>query len=95
MSRPSRNRRDVPDPELTLGGRCAAAIGSLLFSVPAIGLLWLFFNSQIMRVSDRIIPGSYLGAAVVGFALFAFVFPKAAPAVIGKLYAFVVGLGRY
>jgi hypothetical protein len=60
-----------------------------------VGLLWLAFNSQMMLVSDRLIPGSYLGAAVVGFSLFAFVFPKATPAIIGKLHDFVVSVGRY
>lgn len=95
MSRTLRSRAGVRDPELTLGGRCAAAFGSLLFSVPAIGLLWLLFNSQLLLLSDMSIPASYLGGGVIAFALFAFAFPKLAPALLGKLWELLLGLGKH
>ena len=73
----SRNRASSrADSDLTLGGRLAAAFGSLFFSAPVIGVLWLIFNSKVALVSDRVIPLSYLGGAILGFAVFSFVFPR-------------------
>ena len=93
MSR-KRTHRSI-DPELTLGGRLAAAFASLFFSVPVTGLLWLLFNSQIVMVSDSVIPISYLGGAILGFAVLSFVFPRFAPNVIGWLWDLVAGIARW
>ncbi len=89
-----RVRQDIAS-DFTLGGRVVAAFGSLLFSVPVMGLLWLLFNSQIAPVSDRAISSSYLGAAVAAFAVLTFVFPRFAPNVFGWLCDLLVRLARW
>lgn len=82
--RQQRSRRPS-DPDLTLGGRLAAAFGSLFFSVPLAGLFWLLFNSRIAVFSDSPIPIIHLGVALAAFALLSFVFPRVAPTVFGWL----------
>lgn len=89
-----RTHRNI-DPELTLGGRFAAAFASLFSSIPVTGLLWLLFNSQIAMVSDKAIPFSYLGSAIMGLAVFSFAFPKFAPNVLGWLWELVAGIARW
>ena len=83
------------DPDLTLGERCAAAFASLLFSVPLMGLLWLLLNRWIAPVSDGLLPLSWLGAAIVGFAVLSFAWPCLGPSVFGWLCNLLMRLGRW
>ena len=83
------------DPDLTLGGRCAAAFVSLLFSVPLLGLFWLLLNRWIAPVSDSVLPLSWLGAAIAGFAVLSFAWPRLGPGVVGGLCSVLMRLGRW
>lgn len=83
------------DPDVTLGGRLAAAFGSLLFSVPVMALVWLLFNSQLAFVTDWIIPMPWLGGAIVAFAVVAFIHPRLAADLFGRLCDLLVGLARW
>ncbi len=83
------------DPDLTLGGRCAAAFASLVFSVPLMGLIWLLLNRWIAPVSDSMLPLSWLAAAIAGFAVLAFAWPRLGPGVFGGLCSLLMRLGRW
>lgn len=79
----------------TLADRVAAAFGSMLFSVPLMGLFWLLFNSQVAVISDSAIPASYLAAAVVAFSIFSFAFPRFTPTVCGWLCDLFLGIAKW
>ena len=83
------------DPDLTLGGRGAAALASLLFSVPLMGLLWLLFNRWIAPVADGVLPLAWLGGAIVGFAALSFAWPRVGPSVFGWSCRLLMGMGRW
>lgn len=83
------------DSDLTLGGRAAAAAGSLFFSAPLMGLLWLLINSQIAPISDSALPAWALGGAIAGFAILSFAFPRLAPNVFGWLCDLLMRLARW
>lgn len=87
--------RQPADPDLTLGGRLAAAFGSLFFSVPLAGLCWFVLNSQIVVLADNPIPIAHFGAAVAAFAVLSFVFPRLAPTVFGWLSDLFVGIAKW
>lgn len=87
--------RQASEDDLTLGGRLAAAFGSLFFSVPLAGLFWLLFNSQIAAFSDNVIPVSYFGAAVLAFSAITFAFPRFAPTVFGWLCDLFFGIAKW
>jgi hypothetical protein len=90
-----RVRRNT-DPDLTPGARAAAAAASLFFSVPLMGLLWLLINGQIAPLSDSaFLPPWALGAAIAGFALLSFAFPRLAPNVFGWLCDVLMRLARW
>lgn len=80
--------------ESTLGDRMVAAFASLLFSLPAAGLLWFFFNIQLGLFTNKFAPGSYLVIGIGAFAVVAFAFPRLAPSMIGKLYGFLLWIGK-
>jgi hypothetical protein len=90
----ARVRRSI-DPDLTPGARAAAAAASLFFSVPLMGLLWLLINGQIAPLSDSALPLWTLGAAIAGFALLSFAFPRLAPNVFGWLCDVLMRLARW
>jgi hypothetical protein len=87
--------RRSTDSDLTLGGRAAAAAASLFFSVPLMSLVWLLINAQIAPISDRALPLSVLGAAIAGFAILSFTFPRLAPNVFGWLCDLLMRLARW
>lgn len=87
--------RQATADDLTLGGRLAAAFGSVFFSVPLMGLFWLLFNSQIAVFSDSAIPVSYFGAVVVAFSVISFAFPKLAPTIFGWLCDLFFGIAKW
>jgi hypothetical protein len=85
--------RQATEVDLTLGGRFAAAFGSLIFSVPLMGLFWLLFSSRIFL--DSAIPLSYFGAAVAAFSAFSFFFPRLAPELFGWLCDRFIGIAKW
>ena len=93
MSHTRERRSTVSD--LTLGGRAAAAAASFFFSVPLMSLVWLLINNQIAPISDRALPLSMLVAAIVGFAILSFAFPRLAPNVFGWLCDVLMRLARW
>ncbi|SFK25968.1 hypothetical protein [Lysobacter sp. cf310] len=91
----SRRQRPLADPDLTLGGRLAAAFGSLFFSVPLAALYWLLFNSQVAPFTGMSVSIAHIGVAVVAFALLSFVFPRFAPTVFGWASDLFVGIAKW
>jgi len=83
------------DSDLTLGARVVAAVASLFFSVPLMGLLWLIINNQIAPISDDALPLAVLGAAIAEFATLSFAFPRLAPNVFGWLCDLLMRLARW
>lgn len=90
----TRVRRST-DSDLTLGARAAAAVASLFFSVPLMGLLWLLINSQIASISDSALPPWAPGGAIAGFAILSFALPRLAPNVFGWLCDLLMRLARW
>ena len=83
--------REIED---SLGNRISAAFVSLLFSLPAAALLWFLFNSQLGLFTNAFIPASYLAIGVIGFAVASYAFPRVAPSAVGRLYEFLLWVGK-
>lgn len=86
--------REVADSDRTLSGRLAAAFASLFFSLPAVALLWLLFNTHLAVLSMGPIPWSALAAGVAAVAVVAFLFPRVAGSLVGGLWKQLIRLGR-
>ena len=68
-----------------LAERIAAAFGSFLIAVPVCLFAWFIFNTKILFVLDEPISIDYFLWSVTGLAIFSFLFPRAAPTVLGWL----------
>jgi hypothetical protein len=87
-ARPSKPRQG-----LDFGGRLACALGSLLFSLPICGLLWLAFN--VWMAGNSFLLSPRLLAWVIGaMSLLAFVAPKTFAKVMGWLAEGLFALGK-
>ena len=91
---PAARRPSEPRQGFDLGGRLASAFGSLLFSLPICGLLWLVFNFWMAGTSFLLTP-RVLAWMVGGMALLAFLAPKAFAKVTGWLADALFSVGKY
>lgn len=82
-----------PPRSFDLGGRLACALGSLLFSLPICGLLWLVFNVWLAGMNLLLAP-QWLAWGVGALAALAFVAPKAFAKVTGWLVELLFSAGR-
>lgn len=90
-------RRQIPSrryPQETFGDRLIAAFLSLLLSLPAATLLWFLLNILFDLYANIFIPVSYLVTVVIVFAGVSFAYPKFAPSMLGKLYGFLLWVGK-
>lgn len=77
-----------------LWDRLACAFGSLFFSVPVCGLLWIATNYQLVSTGWSIGPEIFAWA-VGGLALLAFALPRLFSTVFGWLADAAFAIGRY
>lgn len=94
MKNTDRCRKQRDEPDATLGGRAASAVASLLLSLSAAALLWFLFNAQLGLFTTGFIPPAWWLYGVLGFAAFAFAFPRLVPEALGKLWALLLWVGR-
>lgn len=85
---------DDRDSGSSLGDRMLAGFLSLLFSLPAAGLLWFLFNTRLGLSTRWFIPGSWLVLGILAVAGIAFVVPRAMPTMVGKLWSFLLWVGK-
>lgn len=87
-----RNRYENAD--TTLGGRLAAALVTLLFSLPVVGLLWFLLNTQLGLFTTGYLSAKYLVIGILAFAAWGFVFPRFVGDLVGKLYKLLQWVAR-
>lgn len=82
-------------PTTTLGDRFAAALVSLVFSVPLCGLYWLVVNYQLAGIADTVVPLRVFAWLVVVMGVIGFVFPTSSATLLGWLCDLVFAAGRW
>ena len=75
--------------------RLAALFASLLFSVPTAGFIWLAMNKQLALFNAGFFSSGCLIGSISIFSLFALVFPKLFPSLLGAIWRGILKIERW